>query len=157
MSHDFTWLEEKIVRRRLDEDERQALSRLLEAETIAKGEHIVSQGMAGGVLYLLRSGSADIERQTAGGSRSRIATARAGALLGEMTFLTGEAASADVIAREKCEVYKLTQAGFSELMRHQQGLVYSLFAYMLLYTADVIRHMNEEHIAMLQYISGRRI
>ena len=40
--------------------------------------------------------------------------------------------------------------------RHEE-LAFSLFVYILRHTATVIRHMNEEHVSMMQYIVGTRM
>ncbi|HXH71551.1 MAG TPA: cyclic nucleotide-binding domain-containing protein [Mariprofundaceae bacterium] len=153
MAIDYTWLEEKILLRKLDADERNKLGNLLVEKQCAKGEKILTQGQQGGVLYLLRSGSAEI-RAESGGQEIRISTAREGALFGEMTFLTGESASATVVALEDCVVYKLRRADTSELMQSEPEIVYAFLAYMLVYAGKVIRTMNEEHAMILQYMTS---
>ena len=156
MDIDLVWLRENVLRRDMDADEQEAIRQLLEVKNFAAGETIIAQNQPGSTLYILRSGVADVLLE-AHGTRQRIATAREGALLGELTFLTGEPASADVVAREACVVYTVSRESFSDMMREHQELVYALFAHMLEHTAQVIRRMNEEHIGMMQYIMGRRV
>ena len=153
---DFQWLEDKVLLRKLGSEEREILSRVIQPHVFDAGEVMLEQGKSGGVLYLLRSGSAVIDREE-GGQKMRVATIGEGAMFGEMTFLTGEQASATVTTKTTCTVYKLTRASYSELMQRQQDLVYSLFAYILVHAARVIRTMNEEHVNLLQYITGRRV
>ncbi|MDX8401063.1 MAG: cyclic nucleotide-binding domain-containing protein [Mariprofundaceae bacterium] len=156
MSIDVAWLEDQILKRKLGEDEKAELAGLVESETFHKGDVIMKEGEEGGVLYLLRSGSADIYRNIHGEDQ-RLATVREGALFGEMTFLTGGTASASVVANEDCVVYKLTRGGYARLMREKPELVYALFTYILSWTTQVIRHMNEETAGLMAYITGRRV
>lgn len=156
MEIDFQWLEEKVLLRKLDSEERDILTHVIQPQAFNSGDVMLKQGQSGGVLYLLRSGTAVIDRED-GEEKARVATINEGAMFGEMTFLTDEEASATVTAKDKCTVYKLTRAAYSELMQRQQDLVYSLFAYILVHAASVIRHMNEEHVSLLHYIAGRRV
>lgn len=153
---DFKWLEDKVLLRKLSGEEQNLLAGVIQPQAFDAGEVMLKQGQPGGVLYLLRSGNAIIDRED-GDQKTRVATIQEGAMFGEMTFLTGDEASATVTAKNACVVYKLTRTAYSELMQRQQDLVYSLFAYILIHAARVIRNMNEEHVNLLQYIAGRRV
>jgi len=156
MTVDIKWLEEKVLLRKLDTAEVTLLQKLLQVTEYAAGEKIMEQGQTGGVLYLLHSGVADITCQ-ANGHEMRVATAREASLFGEMSFLTGEEASASVTAQKPSVVYSLTRTAYSELMQKSQDLVFALFTHLLVHAAGVIRHMNEEHLALQNYIMGRRV
>jgi CRP/FNR family transcriptional regulator, cyclic AMP receptor protein len=155
MKLDTTWLEENVFGHKLSADELDALNSLMEAEDVAKGGKIVTHGQPGGTLYILRSGNALV--QTDGPSPMDVATLDEGAVVGEMSFLTDDAASANVLATGDCSVYSINRSGFSELMNRHEELAFSLFVYILRHTATVIRHMNEEHVSMMQYIVGTRM
>lgn len=155
MSIDNNWLEQKLFNRALTGEETVVLTSRIETSRVASGEKIVSQGQPGGVLYLLRSGSAAVRRE--GVNPIDVATVGEGAVLGEMSFLADEPASASVVALSDCVVYRISRAAFSELMANYQSLAFALFVYILRHTATVIRHMNEEHISMHQYIAGGRM
>lgn len=156
MGLDFTWLEENILLRKLDEQEKTLLGSLIQVVDYQKDDVIVSENQPGGTLYILRSGTANIYRGS-GVEEVRLATAKEGSLFGEMSFLTGDNASATVTANESTTIYQLTRNAYSELMQKNQDLVFALFAHVLVHTAKVIRHMNEEHIALQHYITGRRV
>jgi CRP-like cAMP-binding protein len=156
MGIDLTWMEEKVLLRKLDQGEQQLVDNLIDVAEFKAGDTIVEQGSAGGVLYLLRSGEADITVNK-NGDNVRVATAKEASMFGEMTFLTGDVASATVKAKKDCVVYKLTRSGYSELMQKNQDIVFALFAHILVHAASVIRHMNEEHLLLQQYIMGRRV
>ncbi|MDQ6954352.1 MAG: cyclic nucleotide-binding domain-containing protein [Mariprofundaceae bacterium] len=156
MTLDTKWLEEKVLLRKLDSVEISLLQKLLQITEYAASEKIMLQGQAGGTLYLLRSGEANITCQ-GNDHEIRVATAHEASLFGEMSFLTGEEASASVTAQKTCIVYSLTRTAYSELMQKNQDLVFALFTHLLAHAASVIRHMNEEHLALQHYISGRRV
>jgi len=154
MKIDMEWLEEHVLLCKLNEDDRKMVEGLFEVASYSSGDLIVSEGELGGELYLLRSGSADISCLS-GGKSVRVASAGEGSLFGEMSFLTGDVASATVTAVEDCVVYKLSRGAYSELMLKNQDLVYALFAHMLVHAAGVIRRMNEGHVALQNSVTGR--
>jgi len=85
MAMDVEWLEEKVLLRKLDATEIELLKGLVKVAEYAPGEHIMEQGKSGGVLYMLRSGVADITCN-GNGHDMRVATAREASLFGEMSF-----------------------------------------------------------------------
>jgi len=156
MNIDHEWLEEQVLLCKLSAEDREILNGLIEVSTYSKGDVIVSEGETGGELYLLRSGSADITC-ISGGESVRVAVVSEGSMFGEMSFLTGDVANATVTAREESTIYKLSRGAYSELMVRNQDLVYALFAHMLVQAGSAIRRMNEEQIALHNYITGRRV
>lgn len=155
MNIDTSWLEQTVFARKLSDEELAALSSIMHAGRAVQGEEIVSQGEPGGILYLLRSGTAVVRHEAP--KPIDVATVGEGAVVGEMSFLTDASASASVVAKTDCEVYLITRSGFTELMNRHEDLAFGLFVYILRHTAGVIRHMNEEHISMMQYIVGSRM
>jgi len=156
MGIDFQWMEETILSRTMNDNEKEALSDAITVTTLEKGDFLIKQDEPGGKLHILHQGSMGVEREEQG-SQTHIATAKVGDVIGDMTFFSGESASAHVIAYQNSEVYQISRLAFSRLMKNNPDLVYALFAYMLTHAAHVIRHMNEEHMAQLQYIMGRRV
>ncbi len=153
MNIDIKWLEEHVFLCKLDAEDQKMVEGLFEVATYSNGARIVSEGEPGGELYLLRSGKADISCHSNEKS-VRVAQAGEGSLFGEMSFLTGDLASATVMAVEDCVVYRLSRGSYSELMIKNQDLVYALFAHMLVYTSGVIRRMNEEQVTLQNSIAG---
>jgi len=155
MGIDFNWLEEKVLLRQLDEEEKQLLENLIDVGEFEAGETILEQGEPGGVLYLLRSGEADIT-VNADSDRVHVATAEEGSMFGEMSFLSGDVASATVTAKKGSVAYKLARPDFSDRMKENQNLVFELFVYILRHASTIIRHMNQTQIYLQQYIMGGR-
>jgi len=153
MAIDYSWLEENVLKRKLGGGERDKLGRLLVEKNIAKKDNILTQGQAGGVLYILRSGLAEISADC-NGQHMHLAVAREGALFGEITFLTGDAATATVVAEDDCIVYKLNRADCSELMQTEPELVFAFMAYMLVHASKIIRSRDADHANMLQYMTA---
>ena len=153
MSIDFTWLENNVFRNKLTDSEKDQLCDVMERKVFASGDTIMTQGERGGALYLLRSGSAAILREIKG-QQQCLTTVYEGALLGELTFLTGQQVTATVVASEDTVTYKMNRLEYAKLMQTNQELVYALFTYMLAQTCTIIRQMNEEHIELMGYMTG---
>ncbi len=156
MNIDTEWLEEHVLLCKLNDEDKALLDSLFEVSSYSTGDVIVAQGESDGELYLLYSGSADITCMSEG-QNIRVAIARAASLFGEMSFLTGDVASATVTAKEESVIYRLSRSAYSELMIKNQDLVYALFAHLLVHAGSVIRRMNEEQVALQNYITGRRV
>ncbi|MDQ6961265.1 MAG: cyclic nucleotide-binding domain-containing protein [Mariprofundaceae bacterium] len=156
MSIDFQWIEEKITSRSISDEEKEALTEAVTITPLKQGGLLINQDEPGGKLHILYQGSVRVEREEQG-NKTHIATANTGDVIGDMTFFSGDTASAHVTASSDSVVYQISRLAFSRLMKKNPDLVYSLFAYMLTHAAQVIRHMNEEHMSQLQYIMGRRV
>jgi len=154
MSIDWTWLEEKVLQRKLTEDERKALACLSE-EQFAAGQKIITQGQPGGMLYILRSGRVGVEESDRYEGRINIANIEEGGIFGELTFLNNQPTTADVTASEDCVVYKLSHGDFSALMRTQQQLAYSVFTFILNHQSRVIQSMRLRLVPMLRQIKDK--
>ena len=153
VSFDVAWLEEKILHRKLTDSEKEQMDGVIEHKEFSSGETIMTEGERGGAMYLLRSGAVEILRESKG-KQHRLRTVYEGALLGELTFLTGEAVTATIVASKDSVAYKMSRSGYSKLMQANQELVYAVFAYILAYTASTIRQMNEDHAEILDYMTG---
>lgn len=153
MSIDFTWLENNVLRNKLTDSEKDQLCDVIECMKFAGGDTIMTEGERGGALYLLRSGSVAILREI-NGQQQCLKTVYEGALLGELTFLTGEPATATVMASEDTVAYKINRLEYARLMQTNQELVYALFTYMLAQTCTIIRQMNEDHTELMGYMTG---
>lgn len=154
MTIDYEWLEEHLLLCKLTGGDRDALNRLIEPAGYGKGEVIVREGEAGGHLYVIRSGSAEISCRSEGRD-VHVADVQEDFMFGEISFLTGNAVNATVTASEESIIYKLSRGAYSELMLHNQDLVYALFAHMLVQAGNTISRMNREHVALQKYLTGR--
>lgn len=87
------------------------------------GDRILVQGERAPGMHLLREGKVRVEAATEGDVVVPLATLGPGEGFGEMSLLTGEPASASVIAEGECVTLALDRAAFNDLsLRHPQLL-----------------------------------
>lgn len=153
MAIEREWLETHVFRRKLEESELVVL-RLFEEASCKSWDTIIEQGQAGGMLYMLRSGSVNIQDNTKG-NRVRITSLGEGTMFGELTFFNGEDASAEVMAAEPCVVYKLSHDNFIRMMAEHHGLADALVGSILEHQVDTIQRMNAEILPILRNIKER--
>jgi CRP-like cAMP-binding protein len=153
VSVDVAWLEENVLHSKLTDSEKDQLDGVIERMEFSSGDTIMTEGESGGALYLLRSGSVEILRDNKG-QQQLLRTVYEGALIGELTFLTDEPATANAVASKNSVVYKMNRSGYSRLMQTNQELVYAMFTYILAYSSSMIRQMNQDHAEILDYMTG---
>jgi CRP-like cAMP-binding protein len=144
MSVDMEWMEEAVIKRALNDEERNCLERLLETVYTPPGMAIVHQGVRGGPLFLLRSGTFKITRK-AGGHEVVLATGNEeGRAFGEMSLLSDEYTSASVVAESQCSTYKISREAFCQIMAEQGELALALMAHIIRTMASIIRRLDTE-------------
>jgi len=100
------------------------------------GEVIMSEGDDSDELIVVVDGSVDVSRIDRNGQELRLRTLRAGAIIGEIGFLTGQTRTATITARTDVELRVLTTAAHERLRREQPDLVIELYDRVLHSTAD---------------------
>jgi CRP-like cAMP-binding protein len=70
-------------------------------KTIAKGTELMTQGHQSGALYVLESGTIDIQRD----GLVVASTSEPGSVFGEMSILLGTPHTATVRAKTACQIY----------------------------------------------------
>lgn len=125
----------------LDDEQRADLMAHVASERFGRGEHIIRQGANGCSMFIMLEGEADVFVNTSG-QDLHVATLREGDAFGEMCLLTGEARTADVIARTDCEVWELRRTVLQPIIQENKVL------------ADRLSHLlakrkmeNEKHLA----------
>jgi len=156
MSIDLKWLEEHFFKQELSATQKEIINAKMTVSKYEKDDVIVAQGNPGDAIYVMHSGTAVIDC-SGNGENIRIGTSKSGDLVGEMSFLTHDDASATVTARESCVVYKLSRDAFTEMMHEDSDLVYAVFAHLLSHTANIIRQMNAEKASVQHYMAGYRL
>ncbi len=156
MGIDLNWLEQHFFKQGLSDTQKALINDNIEVCEYTKGDVIVAQGSPGDAVYVIHTGAASIDCNC-NGENIRVGTAKPGDLVGEMSFLTEDEASATVTAKEDCIVYKLSRDVFTSFMRTDPDLVYAIFAHLLTHTANVIRQMNAEKAAIQHYMAGNRL
>lgn len=153
MNIDMDWLEQHIIKSPLSEKQKIQWADTMQAVTVTKGESIVREGEKGGTLYLVRSGSVDIFQQM-DAKDQHLGTLTEGALIGEITFLSDERATASATAKADSVLYRIKRADFTRLIQPSAEMVFSLFTYMLLYQSKMVHQCNEDQVKMMSFMTG---
>lgn len=98
----------------LSHDELRSLLDKMEVKEYQAGETIVKEGEPGDAFYIIRTGSADVFKDSEG--VKRINHLRKGSFFGELALLTGDHRRATVRAAESTTVYRLGKADFEQLI-----------------------------------------
>ena len=149
MAVDLTWLETNALHTTLSPKEKKALLPLTEL-TFAKGDTIIKQGDEGGSLYIIKSGEASVQDYNRYEGRLSFVTLKEGDLIGELSFLNGRRAAADVKADADCVLYKLSKSDMSRLMKNEQGLAFTIMNTIVNHEAKLLGNMRRELVPMLR-------
>ena len=104
------------------EDQRPALLARFHPLHAESGQAIVRQGERAGGLYLIVLGAVEVVRRVGERRAVVLATLGEGAYFGEMSLLSGEMASASVVAAGPCELAVLPPRNFYDLVSHNPEL-----------------------------------
>ncbi|MBN1222129.1 MAG: cyclic nucleotide-binding domain-containing protein, partial [Candidatus Aminicenantes bacterium] len=85
-------------------------------KTFVPGELIIQFGQPGRFLGIIVEGEAEAVITSKSGERIRLGMIEQGHFLGEMSLLTGEPTSADVIAVKKCDIFLIPQQVFTAML-----------------------------------------
>jgi SulP family sulfate permease len=91
------------------------LMRILERQEVDTGYCLIRQGDPAKDLYFLESGQITAQLEVVGGEPFRLATMRAGQVVGEVGFYLGHERTASVVTEEPSTIYSLTKEGLRHL------------------------------------------
>jgi len=146
---DYKWLEAKVFQRSLDAQDRRTLKRVMSVERFACGDMIIMENGAGGNLFVLRSGCVDVNVEL-DGELIKIVDLGEGAQFGDMSFIADDAASATIIARADCEVYRITRDDFSQLFVYHQSVARDLTFSIMRNMSRNLKRMNRQRADLLK-------
>lgn len=106
----------------LEREQLDALVRESPLRLYAAHESVVSQGEAGGSMFLIVRGQVDV-RIARDGQTKTVATLGPGDCLGEMSLLTGDTRTATVVARAEVEAVEIGKETFASLIRANPAVV----------------------------------
>jgi transcriptional regulator with AAA-type ATPase domain len=87
------------------------------------GEAIIRRGEPGRHFSVMVSGRADVRIKAQDGTVTTVATMKAGQSFGEMSLLSDDVTSADVIAVDRCDTLALGKAAFQQLISQHPVLL----------------------------------
>jgi len=100
MSADVTMLAEVPIFELLDDEEREALSHMMDSRSFTQGQMLFEYGDQGAEIFLLRHGSVEVYVESTDGEKIVLAENEAGDVVGELSFLDGGHRTATAVARE---------------------------------------------------------
>lgn len=107
----------------LNETDIDNISSTARMEIYGEKEIIFKQGDKGDTCYFIKKGLVDIILKDENGIGICVATLCPGALLGEMSLLTGEDRRATAIVKEDCELVVIDSRGFSQVFKNSPDLM----------------------------------
>lgn len=91
------------------EEQVNMLSNYLEHKVFYEGDVLLKQGGKGNELLIVRSGSGDISVFKPGGEKRHVANTQLGNCYGEVSMLTGDIITANIVANEIMECYRFSR------------------------------------------------
>jgi CRP/FNR family cyclic AMP-dependent transcriptional regulator len=148
---------------RLDDQERETLSAMLQPRLFRAGERIFSAGDRGETLYVIRSGRVRLELTTNEGECLLLAQVDPGEVLGEISFLDAGPRTASAIAEEDSELLEFERGQLLVFVQQHPHAALDLLGVManrirssdLLLRTRVSRNVNEEELESLTF--GERL
>jgi len=116
MEHIEKFLGELPLFKKFSQSELKRLVGKSHVKSFAPKEVIIQFGQPGRFLGIVLEGEAEAVITSKTGNRIRLGLIEQGNFLGEMSLLTGEPTSADVIALKKCEIFLIPQKIFSTIV-----------------------------------------
>jgi CRP/FNR family transcriptional regulator, cyclic AMP receptor protein len=104
MSTTVTMIGEVPIFGLLDDEEREALSQLMDCRDFKEGETIFHYGDPGGEIFILRTGRVELFVESTEGDKIVLSENEKGDVIGELSFLDGGARTATAMAREDTEL-----------------------------------------------------
>jgi uncharacterized membrane protein len=148
---------------RLDDEERDALSTMLQPRTFLAGERIFSAGDRGDALYIIRKGKVRLELTTNEGECLLLDEIDAGEVVGEISFLDAGPRTASASAAEDSELLEFERGQLLTFVQHHPHAALDLLGVMAnrmratdqLLRTRVSRNINEEEEELLTF--GERL
>ncbi|MHB9023498.1 MAG: sigma 54-interacting transcriptional regulator [Armatimonadota bacterium] len=107
----------------LSDDAMQALADVMRPAHFRAEDYIIRQGELGTHFYMLLSGQATVQVHATGDTVIPVATLKEGDCFGEMSLLSGDVTSADVVAVTPCTALTLGRDAFNGLVAAHPGFL----------------------------------
>jgi cAMP-dependent protein kinase regulator len=111
----------------VDPAQRPRLMARFTARSFAAGEPLLSQGDDGGRLFLIASGLVEVRRTDAEGDAVVVVQLGPGEVVGEISFVLRQPATADVVAVHHTVALELQWSEFHEAIHEYPGLLQQLY------------------------------
>lgn len=119
-----------LLARELGEEHVSPLMPYLEREAVEAGGYVARQGEAGDELFFIESGLLGVQLEIAGQPATRVRTATAGAVVGEIGAYLGTRRTASIVAEQASVIYRLSSASLALMRQQNPALAAAFNAYM---------------------------
>ncbi|MCA9077454.1 MAG: cyclic nucleotide-binding domain-containing protein [Planctomycetaceae bacterium] len=126
----------------LNEQELVRLFDLVESETFASGEDILTQGRVYRSVWVILRGQCEVVRTNGHGTDQQLAVLEQGGIFGEMSFLHEAPHSATVRALSEVEAIHFTPASFEQLKQSDISASLTITSNLVLLLSDRLRRMD---------------
>jgi CRP-like cAMP-binding protein len=133
----------------LTEDETLKLAQFLEFSRVPAGAELIAQHERGDYLLIVLEGRISVEHVHPTGERPRLAEARAGDMLGEMSLLDAGTRSTTCTTRTPCIVGVLESSRLAEMMEREPRLALAMVAALARRLSLRLREMSTRLSALL--------
>jgi CRP/FNR family transcriptional regulator, cyclic AMP receptor protein len=163
MSADVTMIGEVPIFELMDDEEREALSRMMDTRTFRQGETIFEYGDHGAEIYIVREGRVEIFVENTDGQKIVLTENERGDVLGELSFLDGGSRTATAVALEDTKTLTMDRDRLLEFIDKHPHAALDLMTVLgrrlrstnELLRSQVTRNVNEEVEEQLTF--GQRI
>ena len=133
----------------LSDDELQQLMDMAEPVSLRAGDVLIKQGELGDAAYVVIRGDFEIQKQT-GQSLIKIDVRNPGDVVGEMALLSQTPRNASVIARTDCEVLRIPQEAFKQLLSSSSSAALAVLHWVIarLTQNESLLHQQEKMAAL---------
>lgn len=149
-------LEETELFRPLESRERAYLAEKMYHRAFERGQLLVTQGVPLEEIFIVSSGLVSVVQEDESGGQTEVAQLGKGALLGEMSLLTGNLPNAHVIAMLDTEVWALSHFDFQVLLSRSIPLALSVNRSLSAKLAATTQRLTPRRTAHLTAIIGDR-
>lgn len=163
MSADVTMIGEVPIFELMDDEEREALSRMMDARAFKQGEIIFEYGDHSAEIFIVRAGRVEIFVENTDGRKIVVAENDRGDVLGELSFLDGGSRTATAVALEDTQTLTMDRERLLEFIDRHPHAALDLLTVLgrrlrsttELLRSQVTRNVNEEVEEQLTF--GQRI
>jgi len=132
----------------LGADTASLIFRYLERLQLPQGSYLVHQGDESTDLFFVESGILSVQIEIPGRTATRVRTARAGTVLGEVAFYQHTKRTASIVAEQPSSIYMLSQAAMQTMWEENPMAAAAIHKYL----AEVIAGRLSENILLLRRV-----
>lgn len=140
----------------LNDEELNAVSKIVKKKNYKMGEIIFNDNEDGTSLYVIRKGEVKACKAAPDGELMTLTLMKDGDIFGEMSFLDERPRSATIVAISNTEAYCIDKHDFEKLVDTNPRMVYKVLKNIIFTIHTIVRGMNTRYIEMVNYMWGRR-